>query len=369
MDGRHPTGVDRVSLAYVRYFAEEARAMVRFRGKCLVLRPEPSRRMFSLILEPPDAFGWNVKNLVGQAYLSLRWDQDTRDAFLLNTGHSGPEQTLYLNRLKRMGLKPLFMVHDLIPIAHPEYCRPGEAEKHAVRIGNVLRCAHGIVTNSRHTIEELRRHARKVHLPMPPAEVSLLASPELPPPAPVPPIRPPYFVTIGTIEPRKNHWLLLQLWRKLVERHGPDAPRLVVIGQRGWECENVVDLLERCERLRGFVTELPNCSDAELSTYLHHAQALLFPSFAEGYGLPLIEALTLGVPAIVSNLPVFREVAGSIPEFLDPLDGLGWMRTIQNYSVPKSVARAAQLDRMQSFVPPTWQTHFKVIERFMECLD
>lgn len=64
-----------------------------------------------------------------------------------------------------------------------------------------------------------------------------------------------YFVVLGTIEPRKNHLLLLQVWRQLIEELGLAAPRLVIIGQRGWECEQVVDLLDRCEVLRGVVLE------------------------------------------------------------------------------------------------------------------
>ncbi len=178
----------------------------------------------------------------------------------------------------------------------------------------------------------------------------------------------PYFVVLGTIEPRKNHWLLLQLWRKLVERMGEHAPRLVIIGQRGWECENVVDLLERCEPLRGYVLELPACSDAELSTWLKHAQALLFPSFAEGYGIPLVEALSLGVPVIASALPVFREIAGDIPEYLDPLDGSGWMARIEAYADPDFSGRLAQLDRVAGFVPPAWSSHFQIVEEFLERL-
>jgi glycosyltransferase involved in cell wall biosynthesis len=178
----------------------------------------------------------------------------------------------------------------------------------------------------------------------------------------------PYFVAVGTIEPRKNHWLLLQLWRRLIERLGKSAPKLVVIGQRGWECENVVDLLERCGTLRGHVREISDCSDTQLSTYLYHARALLFPSFAEGYGLPLMEALSLGVPAIASRLPVFREIAGDIPEYLDPLDGMGWMAAVEAYTERDSPARAAQLERLQGFVAPTWETHFDILERFMERL-
>jgi glycosyltransferase involved in cell wall biosynthesis len=67
----------------------------------------------------------------------------------------------------------------------------------------------------------------------------------------------PYFVCIGTIEPRKNHLLLLHLWRHLAETMPAESvPRLVIIGRRGWENEQVVDMLERCPTLKRYVEEL-----------------------------------------------------------------------------------------------------------------
>jgi glycosyltransferase involved in cell wall biosynthesis len=174
---------------------------------------------------------------------------------------------------------------------------------------------------------------------------------------------------LGTIEPRKNHWLLLQVWRRLIAGRGGQSPRLVIIGQRGWECENVADLLERCEPLAGMVTELPACTDADLATWLHHACALLFPSFAEGYGMPLVEALSRGVPVIASDLPVFREIAGDVPDYLDPLDGKGWMARIEAFADPVSPLRAAQLKRLAGYSAPTWSAHFQVVEQFLERLQ
>ena len=106
---------------------------------------------------------------------------------------------------------------------------------------------------------------------------------------------------LGTIEPRKNHWFMLHVWRRIVEESGGNAPKLVVIGRRGWECENVVDMLERCESLKDAVVEQSNCSDHDLQVWLQHARALLFPSFVEGYGMPLVEALTMQVPVIASD--------------------------------------------------------------------
>src|ERR1700710_674754 len=94
----------------------------------------------------------------------------------------------------------------------------------------------------------------------------------------------PYFLCVGTIEPRKNHLLLLHLWRRMVALHGNRAPRLLIVGKRGWENENVLDLLDRCPALRGHVIELGTVPDSKLTALLRGAQALLMPSFAEGFG-------------------------------------------------------------------------------------
>jgi glycosyltransferase involved in cell wall biosynthesis len=163
------------------------------------------------------------------------------------------------------------------------------------------------------------------------------------------------FVCIGTIEPRKNHLLLLNLWRRLASV-GP-APHLVLIGRRGWENENIIDMLERCTVLQGVVEERSVMADDEVRTLLLGARALLLPSFAEGYGLPLAEALALGVPAICSDIPALREVGAEVPEFLDPLDGPAWRQAIVDYAHPDSPRRAAQLARLASWPAPTWPAH------------
>jgi glycosyltransferase involved in cell wall biosynthesis len=136
----------------------------------------------------------------------------------------------------------------------------------------------------------------------------------------------PYFVILGTIEPRKNHMLLLQIWRELSQLQA--APRLCIVGKRGWENENVFDMLERCLPLKGCVFEFSGLTDFEVQTLLQDAKALLFPSFAEGLGIPVLEAAALNVPCILSDIPVFREIAPPGTVFLSPLDGIGWKREI-----------------------------------------
>lgn len=161
---------------------------------------------------------------------------------------------------------------------------------------------------------------------------------------------------------------MLHLWRDFAEKWGPSAPRLVLVGRRGWENENVIDLLERCALLRGLVTEAGSLADPAVAGLLAGSRALLFPSFAEGYGLPLAEALAAGAPAICSDLPALREVGGDVPEYLDPLDGAGWRRMVLDYATPDSRARAAQLSRLRGWSPPNWASHFETVERLLDAV-
>ena len=368
MQGRLPTGVDRVSLEYVHHFGARSTALVRFAGQWIELSRRDSARVFAALLSPSGNFNHLIRLAVARAFPRSVGRRFSAPRFLFNTGHSGLEKIDYAQRLQRSGLKPLFFVHDLIPLTHPEYCRAGESGRHRVRMDTVLTSGHGVIVNSIATLDELAAYAKENDLSLPPAVVAPLAPAQLPVLVAAPPLNKPYFVMLGTIEPRKNHSLLLQVWRQLIERLGEAAPRLVIIGQRGWECENVVDLLERCEALQGFVFEHPACTDVELASWLQHAQALLFPSFTEGYGMPLVEALALGVPVIASDLPVFREIAGDIPEYVDPLDGKRWGELVVTYALAESQARLAQCQRMAGFVPSTWEAHFEQVEALMERL-
>jgi len=266
----------------------------------------------------------------------------------------------------KTNVRPIFMIHDLIPITHPEYCRPGGAEKHEKRVDAMLRSGAGIIGNSQATLDVMADYASQHGLPLPPMLNAWLGATPLPASDTKPlGVTEPFFVTLGTIEGRKNHLMLLKLWQTLIAKHGSSTPRLVVIGQRGWENEAAFALLDSHEALRDYVIELSRCTDAELAHYLRDARALLFPSFAEGYGMPLVEALGVRTPVIVSNLAVFRELAGDIPEYLAPDDIIGWQSVVERYSRPDSSERAAQLSRMTGYAMPTWDQHFAKVDDWL----
>jgi glycosyltransferase involved in cell wall biosynthesis len=381
-----PTGIDRVELAYAEHLIA-SRAACRFAalapGGRLVLLP---RRIAEDFVREIGA-AWRgasnageqeqrVKRIARRARLTLLAGSEWRffgalrdspeSAVYLLVSHHHLEKRRLIARLKTRGrARFVCLIHDLIPVEFPEYARPGQATNHLRRIETAAAFADAFIVNSEATAESLQPHLDRAGRTPP-----VLTAPfgaDLPAPAAdgIPPIGRPYFVCLGTIEARKNHLLLLNLWRRLAADLGENVPVLVLVGRRGWEVENVIDMLDRCPALRDTVIEHNTLPDAAMAALLRSARALLLPSFAEGFGFPVIEALQLGVPALCSDIPALRETGGGVPEFLDPLDGPGWHRAILDYAAAESPRRAAQLARLADWRPPRWEEHFATVDRFI----
>jgi glycosyltransferase involved in cell wall biosynthesis len=331
-----------------------------------ILDRKASDNLFRLLADPRPRIR---RDLIAAALrLGARRGTSGNGRLYLNVGHTGLNDEGFRDWVRRNDVRPVYLVHDLIPITNPEYCRAGEARKHRERMRTVLETGAGVIGNSRATVDDLERHARDEGLPMPPSVAALLGSDLLPAGQRKGDHERPIFVTLGTIEARKNHILLLRIWQRLVKRLGPASPRLIIIGQRGWEAEPVFNILDSDESLRGHVQELNGCTDPEIAAHLSTARALLFPSLAEGYGLPLIEALGAGVPAIASDLPVFRELAGELPYYLAPTDEPAWEAAIVDYARQGSESRKAQVRRIERFSMPDWPSHFRTVEEWLATL-
>lgn len=364
---RYPTGIDRVCLAYLRHFGERSQAVINHDRLRRILNREASRELFELLEAPGASF--RAKLITGALRNIPRLNSKGDGRLYLNVGHTGLNSPGFRQWVQQADVRPVYLVHDLIPITHPEYCRPGEAHKHRERIRTVLTTASGVIANSKTTLDDLSAFAAREQLPAPPGLAAWLAADPLAREIEQEPGERPTFVVIGTIEARKNHLLLLDIWSELIDLAGERAPRLLIIGQRGWEADHIFERLDHDPKLKGHVVELDHCSDEELARHLKSARALLFPSFAEGYGLPLIEALAAGVPAIASNLPVFREICGDIPLYLSPDDRDGWKKAIQDFASSHGSARAAQLARVKSFREPDWDGHFDRVESWLAGLS
>lgn len=290
-------------------------------------------------------------------------------AVYLNIAQHFLEVPFFLRWLDaRPDLKPVFLLHDLLPIDYPEYF-PAERKTRFPRIlSTALRHAKALIVTCEATRERIARHLRDNgyrsipihigHLPADDAFHHLQRRGAHSTAAP-------FMMTIGTLEPRKNHLGLLNLWRRFAEQN-VSAPKLVMLGHIGWENEGVLDLLDRCAALRGRVLLVSGLSDFAYRHLLTRTQAVLAASFAEGYGIPVVEALTSGTPVIATDIPVFREVTQGLGDFCDPLDGLAWQRAILQFMDSRSSEEACK--RSSRFIAPTWTRYFDDLVSFLERL-
>jgi glycosyltransferase involved in cell wall biosynthesis len=363
------TGIDRVNLEYARWVVEHGGKLCAKRGTHLLELPlDPWMELLVSGLQP----GGNANHLSRRARLLLQWWSARRPveagAAVLVSTHSwlGKEKTWRWAAARR--LKAVVFIHDLIPIDFPEYQRPEEKTFHEKRMRLTLQHSAAIIVNSRCTASAVQRFAVKERLPVPPVLVAPLGHnlPAANATARPARLREPYFVVLGTIEPRKNHLLLLALWRHLASQLGDRTPQLVVVGRRGWECEQVVDMLERCEAIHPHLLEVNDASDEQVVSLLKGARALLMPSYAEGFGMPVQEALAVGTPVISSPLAAIKEFAGEIPDYADPHDGMRWEELVKSYAADPSPQRQAQLERLKAFKDTTWPEHFALVESFLE---
>lgn len=372
--GTRATGIDRICLAWMEHYAPRAQAVIVHRRGQAILPIQTSQALFRLLSAPEHGPGSRARFRAGLASLAIRRGAYLRDKlqgrgrFLLNPGHTGLDFTGLGEWFRRREIRPIHLVHDLIPITHPQFCREGEAERHRKRMRTLLDTGYGVIANSAHTLATLRKFATVEKRTLPPTVVSWPGTPILPRGLATQ-MDEAFFVILGTIEGRKNHALLLSIWQRMIAQGcSSTIPQLVIVGRRGWQADDVFKQLDGFE-FGDRVIEAGPLDDRQLAATLAGARALLFPSFAEGFGMPLAEALVAGVPVIASDLPVFREIGQGVPELLPPDDANAWVSAIADYTRSDSPRRAGQLARLAAFEAPDWRGHFAKIDAFLASLD
>jgi glycosyltransferase involved in cell wall biosynthesis len=269
---------------------------------------------------------------------------------------------------RRRDVRAIFFIHDLLPLDIPEYFRSGELERHRRRIVNVARFGAGAIVTSETVRVELTEAMRKLGcdgfpiLAAPIPAAAIFQTPRRREPRLA---DRPYFVCCGTIEPRKNHQLLLGVWRKIIKRDGAKAPKLVLIGARGWKYGPFTEALEQGPELQEYVIEVAGLTSPAFKRLLDNARALLMPSFAEGYGLPVREALAARIPVVASDIPAFREISDSKLHLVSPFDSEGWLTQIRALSERSEVfdfedAPVTSIDN--------WARYFSKLESFVSAI-
>lgn len=222
--------------------------------------------------------------------------------------------------------RTIVTIHDLSYLAVPQYADPGLRRYLSGAVPRSLRRAAHVVavseTTRREAIERLGLTPDRVSVvyngvdpafrPLPPATVDevrrRLALPER------------FILTLGTLEPRKNHLGLIQAFAQLQESE--PAVSLLVAGRRGWLDEPIFRAVEELG-LQASVRFLGGVDDADLPALLNAAAVVAYPSFYEGFGLPPLEAMACGTPVVTSTGGALPEVCGEAALLVDPADTAG----------------------------------------------
>jgi glycosyltransferase involved in cell wall biosynthesis len=207
-------------------------------------------------------------------------------------------------------------VHDMtrwiMPEMHSEATLKADEQ-----FAQILRRADGLISVSENT----RRDAIRI-LDLPPHKIRVIY-PGIPDSyfgaaeKPVPKAGNPWFLFVGTIEPRKNVDGLLDAWLSLPQSWR-DQFELRIIGMRGWNAEGTMRRLADLNRESASIRYLGYVAETELPAMTAGAVALVYPAFYEGFGIPLAQAMAAGCPVITSNVSSMPEVAGGAALLVDP---------------------------------------------------
>ncbi len=334
-------------------------APARFRGEFL--------KMLPLIVRHPRFFysisKTAARDLIGMPLQQRRFERLVRRGDMLVSLGAGWGVPHYMKHIaaakRRYGLKFSILIHDLIPIEYDSLVE----RRHVVQFRNWLQeaipIADVVLTVSKHSRDALIKLADAAGWPMPRIEV-------VPPGSGLNdrlsarehrkialPAR--YVLFVSTIEIRKNHRLLVRVWRRLLERHGRDVvPALIFAGQIGWLVDDLLAELAASDYLDGKITLLPGLSDDELRQAYRSSSFTVFPSLCEGWGLPIAESLMHGKFCVASNRTSIPEVGGDLIDYFDPSNEDDVLAKIERLLLDPGYLTAREARLRAEYRPRAW---------------
>ncbi|MBO1360866.1 glycosyltransferase family 4 protein [Acetobacter sacchari] len=258
------------------------------------------------------------------------------------------------------GMRIGLLIYDLIPLLWPEWCRPGLSRVFRRWHDAVLPECDAVFAISNATHDDIISYAASASLNLR-APVTVIpmgsgftgASAEDHEAAAMAEGLGRYVLCVGTIEARKNHALLFRVWRKLLKSHAPETlPKLVFAGSPGWLVDDLMQQIRNSDYLNGHLVIVRGPSDSQIDALYKRSLFTVFPSFYEGWGLPVTESLAHGRPCLISNRASLPEAGGGLVDSFDP----------------DNVSEAFQVIERMIFEPPTLAQAEAVVTGFKPVL-
>lgn len=272
---------------------------------------------------------------------------------------------------QRRGFRHVVLCYDIIPILFPEWYYEHDVRSFRDYYDLAFRTADCIIVNSHKIQQDVRDYLLRNHISLPATSVVPLGADRAQPaqhtgslPATLRPNK--YILFVSTIEPRKNHAMLVNVWRRLLREQIPQTHgfQLVFVGRPGWKMDDFIPNIQRDTELRDTIHILHGVDDECLARLYQDAAFCVYPPIYEGFGLPAIEAISYGKPLLASNGGSIPEAVGDAAVCLDPRSEDTWYQFLRNWIVEPMARRMPGVT--SSFRPRTWEESAR---HFFQAID
>lgn len=266
-------------------------------------------------------------------------------------------------RKNKANFRLVHFVHDLTALVNPALVNKGADKIIGDYFKDVIPITDTIITISESTRRDLERFIKDKHIHTKAridtlilGDNALSSVQAATPPAHRIPV--PFILAVSTIEIRKNYLALYYAY-KLASQQGVELPHLVIVGRKGWMAEETYSLLTQDPEIRYKVTVLERTSDAELAWLYQHCEFTVFPSFYEGWGIPVAESFAHGKACISSNTSSMTEVGGDLAIYVSPYNPEDLMRQINMLSTGVKFRQASERRVKSVYKQRTWHEAYE----------
>ena len=369
------TGITRVTLGLVNYILEEMdedRAddyqFVHMHGDAegLLLFPKKQvRRLVQMaMMAVPDLDA--MQQLIGEMRRTSPFTRLRAGDLYMIVGAFWEFEAnpTWLGGMKQRGVIVGAYIYDLIPITHAHYCMAALTNAFTAAFADTSRLLDFSLTISEFVAKQVTGYIGAHQIaPFPTRAVPLahelrfeseLVAPDLPVSRTLDVLEGrPFVLCICTIEARKNHIYLFYIWQRLIEA-GLPVPDLVFVGRQGWRVQDLLGQIEASYNLGGRLHIMHGLSDTDLSALYDRCLFTVFPSFVEGWGLPVGESLAHGKVCVASSTTSIPEVGGDLAVYIDPFNlESGYQAIRELITDPDRLARLEDRVRRE-FKPRGW---------------
>jgi glycosyltransferase involved in cell wall biosynthesis len=269
------------------------------------------------------------------------------------------------------GFKVLQIVYDMLPVVLPGYFVPGMPEQFSTYMERMLHNCDGVLAISESTKRDVVRFQKEHKLGQVPVKVFRLGEDFVEQAGVKPDIsqtnvkKGQYILCVCTVEARKNHQLLYYAVREAQAR-GITLPPFVFVGKRGWLMDDFFHLVENDPVLQKQFIFLGRRNDQELTWLFQNCLMTVWPSFYEGWGLPVAESLFYGKLCVSSNSSSMPEIAGDdLVEYVSPSDPVALLEKLEYYSTHPDALQKKEARIKTKYVPTNWDDTFAEVDAFV----